>query len=516
MSENERRKPIQILLVEDDPEAVRTIWNMLHEKSLYTFSVNAVTQLPEALHWLTSTPDVDVVLLDLSLATHQAEMDVVNAVNDLNGRAAVVVLTTLEDEEAGLRALEHGADDYLLKEEIGTRALVRSLHYAVERKRYEAALTESEAKYRALADLSPDAILVSVGGRFVYANAAAVTLLGADDQAQIMGRSSFEVSAEGYANANQKSHLTRPTGKAQSASREVLWQRFDGTTVDVEVLSAPIAWQEQEAVLLLARDITTRKLLEEQRATLLEAEQDGRREAERAVALQRLFLGMVSHELRTPLASIKGFSSSILATDVSFGPEQLQEFVRIIDTEADRLTALINQLMDVVQVQAGMLRVEPRPTAVQDIVASVMPQLAVLMAQHRLVMTLPDDLPLVLSDPPRIGQVLVNLIGNAAKFSPSQSEVSLSASVRDDQIVFQVSNTGEGIPAEKRDQVFEVFYQVETEGGRKPGSGLGLAICKGLVEAHGGAIWVADTAAPVTTIAFTLPVAADEAGARTE
>src|SRR5690606_14978334 len=98
-------------------------------------------------------------------------------------------------------------------------------------------------------------------------------------------------------------------------------------------------------------------------------------EAERAVALQRLFLGMVSHELRTPLASIKGFSSSILATDVTFGPEQLQEFVSIIDMEADRLTALINQLMDVVQVQAGMLRVDPRPTAMPDIVAGVRPQL---------------------------------------------------------------------------------------------------------------------------------------------
>jgi PAS domain S-box-containing protein len=505
MSEQERRKPIHILLVEDDPDAIRTIWNMLHEKSRYDFQVDAVTRLPEALNRVASLP-VDAVLLDLLLATHQDEMDAVAAINRANPQAAVVVLTTLEDEQAGLEALERGADDYLLKDEIGTRSLIRSLHYAVERKRYEAALSTSEAKYRALADLSPDAIVVSVDGKYAYANPAAVEMVGADSERQIIGQTLFEMTKSEAEAAQATLRHNGASRKQHPHTREVLWRTLDGSSINLEIISTPINWQGHEGELVLGRDITERKELDVTRAALLEQEQIARKEAERAVAVQRLFLGMVSHELRTPLASIKGFSSSMLATDVTFSLEEIKEFASIIDEEADRLTALINQLMDMVQVQAGVLRMEPRATTVREIVDSVIPQMMTLAEQHHLKVALPDDLPDIFADSLRIGQVLVNLVGNAAKFSPPNSVIRLSAQACDNAVKFQVKDAGSGIPETERDDVFDVFYQGATRGGRKPGSGLGLAICKGLVEGHGGHIWIETNDGPGTTIAFTLPL----------
>jgi PAS domain S-box-containing protein len=129
-------EPIHILLVEDDPAHIRTVWNMLHEKSTFQFQVEAVTRLSEALNRL-SAASIDVVLLDLELVTHQAETNAVEAIRKAAPHTAIIVITELNNEAEGLQALARGAQDYLLKEEIGTRALVRALHYAVERERTE-------------------------------------------------------------------------------------------------------------------------------------------------------------------------------------------------------------------------------------------------------------------------------------------------------------------------------------------------------------------------------------------
>jgi signal transduction histidine kinase/DNA-binding NarL/FixJ family response regulator len=149
---NTKRAPICILLVEDDPKQIHTVWNMLHEKSSFQFQVEVVTHLSVALKRLSAAPFIDVALLDLSLLTHQAETDALGSLHKLAPQTAVVVITELHNEAAGLRALERGAQDYLLKEEIGTRALVRALHYAVERKRVELLIQEQQLRAETLRD----------------------------------------------------------------------------------------------------------------------------------------------------------------------------------------------------------------------------------------------------------------------------------------------------------------------------------------------------------------------------
>lgn len=229
-----------------------------------------------------------------------------------------------------------------------------------------------------------------------------------------------------------------------------------------------------------------------------------RAEAEKANELKIQFLGMISHELRTPLTSIKGFTSTILAPDITLPREQEREFIGIIDEEADKLTELVEQLLEVSRIQAGNLRIYADVRSVSSIVEVASNQLKTLTRQHRFTVDLAPNLPPVLADDQRIAQVLANLVGNAVKYSEAGTAIQLRARAGGDRVVFTVSDEGIGIPLEAQPFVFEAFRQVENKGRSEKGAGLGLAICKGLIEAHGGELWIENRPGPGTTLMFTL------------
>jgi PAS domain S-box-containing protein len=248
------------------------------------------------------------------------------------------------------------------------------------------------------------------------------------------------------------------------------------------------------------------KRVEQMRLDLLEREHAARLAAEKADALKLQFLAMISHELRTPLTSIKGFSSTLLAEDVSFDARSQREFISIVDAEADKLTDLVEQLIDISRLQAGNLRINRARRPFTDIINVARAQIQALTRDHQLVLDIPQTLPEVLADDQRLAQVLVNLVENAAKYSPSPSLISVCAREEGTVIRVDICDEGEGIPMEERSAIFEAFRQVN-KGLQQRGAGLGLAICKGLVEAHGGQIWVQDHHGPGTIISFTVPVA---------
>ncbi len=240
---------------------------------------------------------------------------------------------------------------------------------------------------------------------------------------------------------------------------------------------------------------------------LLTAEAKARREAEQANDLKLKFLAMISHELRTPLTSIKGFATTLLADDVQWPPASQQDFLQTISEEADKLGDLIEQLLDLSRLEAGMLRIRPRPQTIGHILNTAMAQLQTVSAQHELQLAIPIDLPGLYVDADRIAQVLTNLVGNAVKYSPPQTTITVSATQIDNAIRFDVADQGPGIPVSDRSRIFEPFQQLDSHIiNRTEGAGLGLAICRGLVEAHGGRIWVQDRSGPGTIISFALPI----------
>jgi signal transduction histidine kinase len=243
-----------------------------------------------------------------------------------------------------------------------------------------------------------------------------------------------------------------------------------------------------------------------ERARLYEAETEARREAENANALRVQFTGMISHELRTPLSSVKGFISTLLADDVEWSAEEIRRFLTIADLEADKLNVLVEQLLDLTRFQAGSLEIYPAHHTLREVIRVAEAQLTTLTREHHLVIHLADKLPPVNIDIQRIAQVIVNLVGNAAKFSPPNTTICLTVEAVEGEVRVEVSDDGIGIPEEAREYIFEAFRQIDGTARRgNKGAGLGLAICKALVELHGGKIWVEESGGGGTTMVFTLP-----------
>ena len=224
------------------------------------------------------------------------------------------------------------------------------------------------------------------------------------------------------------------------------------------------------------------------------------------------FLGMVSHELRTPLAAIKGSTTTVLDPAQSFGPTETRQFFRIIDEQADRMSALIGDLLDAGRIDAGTLPVAPEPSALGELVEQARTAFLSGDSRHTVLIDLPADLPRVMADRGRIVQVLNNLLANAGRHSPETAPIRISAARDGMHVAVSVADEGRGIAPERLPHLFRK-YPAAGDRERGVGSGLGLAICKGLVEAHGGRIR-AESAGPGqgARFTFTVPLAGEAAG----
>lgn len=198
----------------------------------------------------------------------------------------------------------------------------------------------------------------------------------------------------------------------------------------------------------------------------------------------------VSHELRTPLAAIKGYVSTLLAEDVEWDTESQREFLTIISDESDRLTGLVNNLLDLSRIEAGSLSLSREKCDLEDTIRRAAGQ-AQLQPGNRFEVRIEAGLPALFADCPRLETVIRNLIENSVKYAGEQAAILVEVNRQGDQIVFRVSDDGPGIPEDESQRIFDSFYQVNASLARiSSGAGLGLAICQGLVRAHGGEIWV--------------------------
>jgi two-component system sensor histidine kinase KdpD len=227
-------------------------------------------------------------------------------------------------------------------------------------------------------------------------------------------------------------------------------------------------------------------------------------EAERSQTRAALF-SSVTHDLRTPLASIKAAGTSLLLEDVELDAIQREELLRTVVEEADRLNALIGNILELAKVRAGALVPAKQSTALDEVVASVLHRMEPSLGRVR-VRTILRDAPDVPADPVQIDQVLSNLLENAARFSPQGGEVTVAVAPWHGTVQLRVSDHGPGIPAEERERVFDAFARGSSAASAGSGSGLGLAISKAIVLAHGGRIWIEGAPGGGTAVVVELPV----------
>jgi signal transduction histidine kinase len=250
--------------------------------------------------------------------------------------------------------------------------------------------------------------------------------------------------------------------------------------------------------LAMAEELARRASLAVENARLFHA-------AEQATRARDEMLGVVAHDLRNPLGTITMAAQMLLEVSA---PERTTERkqLEIMRRAADRMKRLISDLLDVKRIESGRLAVEPRPEDVATVVGDSIEMLRPLASSSSLQLeaAVPDGLPRVLVDPPRVQQVLSNLVGNAIKFTPPGGRITVRAELAEDGVCLAVVDTGPGIPTEELPHIFGRFWQGKRTDRR--GVGLGLAIAKSIVEAHQGRIWVESQVGSGTSFYFTLPV----------
>lgn len=353
---------------------------------------------------------------------------------------------------------------------------------------YRKIVEEREELLQTFESLAAGLVLVSPEGKLIQINATARTL--------------FNVSTE--AHGKHYSEHIRAAGLEDLIESTLRGEEPPRLEIDVFVQNVDRIYQAQSAqvrgedgkvlgVVAIFTDVTEIKNMERMKGS---------------------FVAMASHELRTPLTAIKGFVSTLLMDD-TFEPEERREFYMIIDQECDRLTRLINDLLNTARIEQGeslkpdykMIQVQP----LLEKILKIQEASPACTARHRLRLEVEGVIPPVAADEDKFDQIVTNLMGNALKYSPNGGDVTVIASVEGDQLRIGVRDQGLGIPKEHLTRVFDKFHRVNNEDNRKIyGTGLGLYLVKHLVEqVHLGKIWAESEVGHGSTFWFTMPLKLD-------
>jgi len=440
-------------------------------------------------------------------------------IDGLGARSALLLPLISRGKSIGVAVLyESRAPRRFSPEEIGLyKALAHQAAVAIENARLHASVVESKNELEAIIQNSADGVFaLDRQRRLVSFNPALENLTGWQ-AAEVLGTPCslvFRARDLGHQSLCEQNCLClRAFSSQQPLTTEVLITTKDGRELNAGISLGPILDQAGRVIgaVGVVRDITRQK------------------EVER---LQTELVSTTSHELRTPLTLIKGYLGTLLRPDLRLPPETQRRFLRQIDEAANRLTGLVDDLLSVSRLESGQMELRLQPVDLAALISRVVSTFQVQGDVHRLSLSLgplPDHL-MVRADAEQIERILLNLLNNAVKFSPQGGHIQVNGCgvrMENGQVLeavpapcplpalnlddgawalVSVQDEGIGIPPEHQERIFEKFYQVDSGLTRRAkGTGLGLYICKGIIEAHGGKIWVQSAPGQGSTFIFDLP-----------
>jgi PAS domain S-box-containing protein len=357
----------------------------------------------------------------------------------------------------------------------------------------EEALQESEKRYRDLYEESPDAYFsVGADGRIERANRRATELLGYSRD-ELIGRPVFDLYADtpsGKAKAQRV--FQRFLAGEEIHEEELEMHRADGSKVWICLSVRPIRDKEGRVVASRSAvvDMTERKKLDQ---------------------LKDDFIGLVSHELRSPMTVITGALNTALTEAERLSPEETRQLLKDASLEAELLSNILANLLELSRVQADRLVLHAEAIDVKRVIQDAVEGIKRQSSAHQFVVKLPRKLPPLYADSLRLERILYNLLENAVKYSPQGGKIQVSAKPEGEHLVIGVRDQGIGISPADQAKLFAPFQRLEEfrpEGAR--GAGLGLLVCRRLVEAHGGRIWVESKPGHGSTFFFTLPLSQEK------
>jgi PAS domain S-box-containing protein len=376
--------------------------------------------------------------------------------------------------------------------------IILSIEDITKRKlREEKALKSSEERFRALVENSSDIIAIINGNGIIsYESPSLERILGYKPEEWI-GKNLFDlgiIHADDIPNVSD-TFITCFKNPGKPLSLQVRFMHKDGSWLVMEGTGCSLLDNPSvQGIVVNYRDITERKKAE-----------DALRELDR---MKSEFIATVSHELRTPLQSIMGFTK-LMVQDKAPDPITQTRFLNTIEKQSERLAELISDLLDVSRLELGKFVLKRQRLSLRDTIRSAIYELGNLIKEKAILIVdnIPEGLPEVEADESRIKEVMLNLVGNAIKFSGEGGKITVNAQVTHNEILVQIIDQGIGIPAEALPNLFQRFYQIDGSNTRiRGGLGLGLYITKQIVEAHGGQIWVESKLNQGSTFSFTLPL----------
>ena len=475
MQNVDKRQFGPILVVDDEKFFQDLMANILTEEG---YQVQIAGSGEDALK-ACSEGAFQVVVMDLVLQDIMGT-EVLARVRERDPEVAVIMVTAYASMESAIEALKAGAYDYI-KKPIVKEDLLYSVERALERQqltmrnqqlvhqleaRIEEMKTMSREKEEVFRILDEGLLIMEDSGRIFDLNPKAVELLSNSDAplagtdfyaTQFPMPEGFIVAVKAGGGQPLRSLLTLP-GKA-------------GQNRQIELVGLSMVREAGPSRILLGfRDLTGIRDLEKNREE---------------------FLAIVSHDLRTPLTSLKGFVEILLSEDYD-SPEKLREYLGILDSEADRMISLINDLLDLGRLESGKMALHMEAVQLDELAAYAVRSMEGLAARKGVSLVFSGQGPgtlEVLADRRRLLQLFVNLLSNAIQFTPEGSGVETVVRREGGSVLVEVLDDGPGVPPEERELIFEKYHQTkQVSSGRGKGSGLGLAIVRKIVDLHGGSI----------------------------
>jgi PAS domain S-box-containing protein len=382
-----------------------------------------------------------------------------------------------------------------------------------ERIRVEKALVESESKYRDLVESVNSIILRwTRSGQITFANKYAQSFFGYEEN-ELIGRNIVGTIVP-HNEISGRSLDCLATDIFDHTDTYVLNEnenvKKNGDRVWVAWTNKPVLNENQAIVEILSvgNDITRRKLAEDELKQTLAELAVAKERSEVADRLKSAFLASMSHELRTPLNSIIGFTGIILQGMVGPLNDEQAKQLGIVRSSANHLLSLINDILDISRIEAGELQIYRSEFNLREVVEKAVSSIRPIADKKGLGVSssIAGDIQTIVSDKVRVRQILLNLLGNAVKFTEA-GQVNLKCEREEEWVIFSITDTGIGIKESDIHKLFTPFHQLDSGTMRRyEGSGLGLSICKRLVEILGGKIWVESAYGSGSTFSFTLPV----------